>query len=193
MTLDNLRETAAICAIVFEALAIESYVNFWGASILGDAVFFSKYEPQKGATSSETIKPHYRSTLDKMKAICKEEFGNPYPTDGIHYSTLKGLFQKRDRLVHNKPKGHLLELAPFNYDSPEAAYKDYVEVFEEIGFIYEKIDDELRLYEEVKANLKSCSGKPDASEQQFLKSIEQIAKQMSAMVNAVGLELNEKE
>lgn len=193
MKVDNLKETSAICAIVFESLAIEAYVNFWGASILGDEIFFSKYEPQKNSAASGSAKTHLKSTLEKMKYICKTEFDKPYPTNGSHYSRLKNLFLKRDKLVHNKPRGYLIELAPFNYDSPELAFADYTDVLNQINFIYDGIDDELKLYEEVKSNLEICSGKLDPSKQQFLNSAKQIATQIDAMVNMSFLNDTKKE
>ena len=56
-------EQAAICAIIFQALAVESYVNLFGSVVLGDDVFRCRYE-------SEINKKHRASTIDKIKNIC---------------------------------------------------------------------------------------------------------------------------
>ena len=73
---------SAICAVVFEALAIEAYVNFWGAYYWGD-YFYQENDIQKR-----------NSTIDKIKWICKISCNSKYPTDGEHYRTLKGLLKK---------------------------------------------------------------------------------------------------
>ena len=59
---------AAICSVIFEALSIESLINFFGAVTLGDDIFYKKYEAKK----------RY-STLKKLEEICKQEFSTPYP------------------------------------------------------------------------------------------------------------------
>ena len=56
-------EQAAICAVIFQALAVESYVNLFGSVVLGDDVFRCRYE-------SEIDKKHRASTIDKIKNIC---------------------------------------------------------------------------------------------------------------------------
>ena len=39
-------EQAAICAVIFQALAVESYVNLFGSVILGDENFRNNYESE---------------------------------------------------------------------------------------------------------------------------------------------------
>lgn len=133
----------AISAVVFEAFAIESYVNFFGAYILGDSTYYSTYE------SGERGKRY--STIEKVKMMCKDEFKSPYPTGGKHFVALKGLFTKRDKLAHNKPKGH--EISSKNGNG----FDDYYEAISEISFIYEGLEQEMALYDEVKEKLTASS------------------------------------
>ena len=60
------RERSALTAIVFQALAIESFVNLLGVQRIGEEVYYSEYET-KGST-----------TLEKLKKICKEFLKNLY-------------------------------------------------------------------------------------------------------------------
>lgn len=134
---------ASISAVVFEAFAIESYVNFFGAYVLGDSTYYSTYE------SGEHGKRY--ATIEKIKMMCKDEFKSPYPTGGKHFVALKGLFTKRDQLAHNKPKGHEISTKSGN------SFADYYEAFSEISFIYEGLEQEMALYDEVKENLTASS------------------------------------
>ena len=63
VTAQSMRLHSAIAAIVFQALAVEAFVNLYGAQKVGDEAFYSKYD-FKGAT-----------TLSKLKAICKHGRG----------------------------------------------------------------------------------------------------------------------
>ncbi|SFO93461.1 hypothetical protein SAMN05216343_10141 [Oscillibacter sp. PC13] len=144
-------EQAAICAVIFQALAVESYVNLFGSVVLGDDVFRCRYE-------SETDKKHRASTIDKIKNICNVELRNPYPTSGEDFGILKGLLDKRNKLVHPKSKPHAIENRPYNYKKPEDLYSDYVQAFnEEIGFIYNNLEVEMLVYDELKKNLARCN------------------------------------
>ena len=133
----------AISAVIFEAFAIESYVNFFGAYILGDSAYYSTYE------SGEYRKRY--STIEKIKMMCKVEFKTSYPTGGKHFAVLKGLFTKRDKLAHNKPKGHEIST------KSGSNFYDYDEAITEISFIYEELEQEMALYDAVKENLTASS------------------------------------
>lgn len=138
---------AAICAVVFEAFAIESYVNFFGASTLGDDKYYATYE------SGEPGKRY--STIYKLKKLCKDEFDSSYPTDGKHFVALKGLFDKRNRLAHNKPKAHILSTK--NGDT----FDDYYDAMAEISFVYEGLEGEMALYDSVKEKLSESTKQPE--------------------------------
>ena len=145
-------EQTAICAVIFQALAVESYVNLFGSVVLSDDVFRCRYE-------SETDKRHRVNTIDKIRKICNEELHSPYPTSGEHFRTLKGLLDKRNRLVHPKSKPHAIEKCPFNYQKLEDSYSDYIQAFdEEIGFIYNNLEAEMQIYSDLKRNLARCNG-----------------------------------
>ena len=166
-------EQSAICAVIFQALAVESYVNLFGSVILGDENFRNNYE-------SETDKKHRFSTLKKIKRICRDEFNTLYPTGGQHFKVLRGLFSKRDRLVHQKSKPYNIEKRPLDYDNMAEQYDDYLHAYEtEIGFIYERLEDEMKVYEELKENLTRCSGREEVIKSLLEKYEKEIAKRIA--------------
>ena len=166
-------EQDAICAVIFQALAVESYVNLFGSVTLGDENFRCNYE-------SKTDSKHRYNTIEKIKHICKDEFNNPYPTDGKHFEVLKGLFSKRDRLVHQKSKPYNIEKRPLDYDNMAEQYDDYLHAYEaEIGFIYERLEDEMKVYEELKENLTRCSGREEVIKSLLEKYEKEIAKRIA--------------
>ena len=162
MALEQRKIYSAIGAVTFEAIAIEAYVNFFGAYYIED--FYIRYENSR----------HRLSTLEKIKQICKSEYGHAYPTDGQHFRYLKGLFLKRDRLVHSKPYAH--NISGEGFDGYEAA-------MEEIDFLYKNIENELKLYDEVKKKLSECTGEKDANESLKVESKTNLAKVFAEMLN----------
>lgn len=82
-------ESAAYMAIVFEALAIEAYVNTLGEHLIGER-YYQEYE-SRDATGD-------RTTLGKLKRLCKNEIRKSYPADGDHYREVKGLLKNVIRL-----------------------------------------------------------------------------------------------
>jgi len=156
----------AIIAVIFEALAMEAYVNFFGAYTLGVDIYYSEYESK--------IKRF--STIDKIKAMCKERFLKPYPTNGQHFRNLLAIFQKRDQLVHNKPQGH-------NLSNQSATLKDdSAALLDEYSFVYENLDSEMCLYNELKKNLADSSGKPEPASQMLQNAVDNMAKAISQTV-----------
>lgn len=150
----------AIIAVIFEALAMEAYVNFFGAYILGDDIYYSEYES----------KTKRLSTIDKIKAMCKERFLKPYPTDGQHFRNLLAIFQKRDQLVHNKPQGH-------NLSNQSATLKDdSAALLDEYSFVYENLDSEMCLYNELKKNLADSSEKPEPAAELLQNALDNMGK-----------------
>lgn len=134
---------SAICAVVFEAFAIEAYVNFFGIYSLGEKYYLSHYES----------KDKRYSTVRKIVVLCKKEYGSPYPEESEHFSTLDGLFRKRNALVHNKPRGNII--------SSREDFSDYLSAMQEISSIYINLDCEMNLYNEVKNNLSEISKQPE--------------------------------
>lgn len=157
---------SAICAVVFQAFSIEAYVNFFGAYTLGDKSFYETYE------SGERGKRY--STIEKMKLLCKGEGKNSYPTDGKHFSNLKGLLSKRDKLAHSKPRAHTL----YKDDSSNS---DYLDMMSEISFVYNNLDEEMKLYAEVKSNMSAACNVVEPIADMLCRS----AKVMNALVMEV--------
>ena len=131
------REKSAITAIVFQALAVEAFINLFGAQRIGETTFYTQYEC-RGST-----------TLGKLKKISKEFLHKPYPTEGKAYSMLTSLLNKRDSIVHTKPKAVTINGEP-------TAYDDFMSQTE---YIYKNIDGELECYEKLKRSMASLEGK----------------------------------
>ncbi len=132
----SLRLNAAFAAIVFQALAVEAFVNLYGAQKIGEEKFYTEYEI-KGAT-----------TESKLKEICKNYLRKKYPTSTKQYNRLNSLLKKRDRIVHSKPK----EI------DMHSESNNYYEMFDQYEFVYKDIDDEMNSYETVKKVLQELEG-----------------------------------
>ena len=63
------REKSAITAIVFQALAVEAFVNLYGAQKIGEEVFYSKYET-KGTSTLEKLKKIFYKFYPKSRCRC---------------------------------------------------------------------------------------------------------------------------
>lgn len=73
---------------------------------------------------------------------------------------MDNLFHKRDRIVHTKPFSHTFELRPFNYINLGNSYSDYTSAFsEEIGFLYEGLDEQIKSYSTLVRNINALLGK----------------------------------
>ena len=138
-------ESAAYMAIVFEALAIEAYVNTLGEHLIGER-YYQEYE-SRDATGD-------RTTLGKLKRLCKNEIRKSYPADGDHYREVKGLLKKRDKIVHTKPVHFTISKCDFDYSNPAASFRDINDAFsEQIGFLFENIERDMVCYRELDANV----------------------------------------
>lgn len=137
----------AISVVVFQAFAIENYINLYGAIELTPEVFYSEIEPPKDEKPKNF---HYLTTTEKLKEICRR-MGKNYPS--THLNEIEKLFTKRNRLAHTKPKPHLISILPFDYENPSASFMDYLDAGKEIAFIYEGLEKEILLYEELRVNL----------------------------------------
>lgn len=145
------REKSAITAIVFQALAVEAFVNLYGAQRVGEDKYYADYE-SKDAPAKE------RTTEGKLKKICKEYLNKPYPTNDKAYSRLISLLNKRDSIVHTKPRAVII-------DGEHVSYDDFMSQTE---YIYKNIDEELESYENLKENMRQLEGKEhDLIEENF--------------------------
>lgn len=130
-------DDAAIAAIVFQALAIEAYVNLMGAYLIGEEVFYKRHER--------------KSTFEKLDIVL-QEIGGSLSADLKERIAL--LFKKRNRFVHQKPKAYHLEPKPYDYKNPEANFNEINEFFREITFSYENIDMEIHIYAELQESIR---------------------------------------
>lgn len=131
------RQISAITAIVFQALAVEAFINLFGAQRIGEATFYTQYEC-RGTT-----------TLEKLKKICKNFLHQPYPTQDKAYSMLTSLLHKRDAIVHTKPRSIAINGTPISYD-------DFMSQSE---YVYKNIDEEIESYEKLKRIMAALEGK----------------------------------
>jgi hypothetical protein len=83
--------SSAIASIVFQAFAIEAYINFYGAKKLGKGAFNDHYERI--------------SIKDKIVIISRIATGRDFPKGEKVYELVRKLFTQRDKLVHHKGKG----------------------------------------------------------------------------------------
>lgn len=125
----NLRFRSAISAIVFQALAVEAYINFYGVSKIGEENYYKDYEKST-------------STKDKLKNISKNIFNKDFPTQNKDYENFILLFKKRDTLVHYKTKG---------FDISNSSDNEFSQNFQnQIGFVYKNIDNIMSVYTSIK-------------------------------------------
>ena len=77
-----------IISIVFSAMAVESFINDYAAVCLGDRFFIENIDRL--------------SSLSKLQVISKFLFHKELEKGEDLFGKIKGLFQMRDRFVHNK-------------------------------------------------------------------------------------------
>lgn len=132
----SLRYHSALTATVFQALAVEAFINLYGAQRLGEKTYYTEYE-KKGATIE-----------GKMKKICSEYLESQYPTNDKAYSRLISLMKKRDKIVHTKPNSVAI-------DGTRVSYDDFMS---HVNFIYKDLDEEIMSYDILKKNLMKIEG-----------------------------------
>lgn len=157
---------SALGAIVFQAIAVEAFVNLFGAYRLGDEVFYSDIE-KTGATTS-----------DKLKNIYRRLYGGNYPTNTVEYNRLMSLLNKRNRIVHTKPKALSMQ--------DEEITPNYGVFMEQVDFIFSNIDDEMKSYETLKRTIRELENKECDLIHEIDKEIEQALKEgITSMINSV--------
>jgi hypothetical protein len=95
------KQRKAIISIVFEAFAVESFINCYGTERLGKKLFDEKYQ-MLGVT-------------DKYIIISREVTGKDFPKGINAFRMLKELVSVRNNLVHSK----CVEIDMFNEDLQE--------------------------------------------------------------------------
>ena len=81
-------ENAAMVVIVFSSMAIESYLNDYAASCLGDDEFYDGFDKL--------------NVLDKLRLIVQFIFRIKFVKDQPVYTHIRRLMSDRNKLVHNK-------------------------------------------------------------------------------------------
>ena len=147
------REKAAFKAIVFQALAIEAYVNLFGYY-------------QTGKREIKGSNGKYLSTAEKLERLC-QGLQKQYPNDDL--KEIKALFYKRDSLVHQKPQAIEIEKQPFDLGHLKNNYDDIAQFYNSWSSLFENIEFEMTLYKRLKANIKSIRG----SKLELLEEIQQ--------------------
>lgn len=124
-TLMSYRLAGALNTIVFQALAVETYINWYCYTIFGREEFYVAERKKRQSTiyKFKKILRHYK--------IGVEAFGQ--------YDILQKLFEKRDQLVHYKPTG---------LDDNELDIGEILQHYQQqIGFIYENISEIAGIYD----------------------------------------------
>ena len=142
---------SACSAVIFEAIAIEAYVNLLGLYLIQER-YYTDYESKDAQIKD-------RSTLAKLKGLCKKEINKPYPADHS-LEVIRDLFFKRNNIVHTKASTYSFGITPFDYRNIEGSYADYTSAFsKEIGFLYEGLDEQMTSYSSLVRNINALLDK----------------------------------
>lgn len=131
-------DDAGVVAIVFQAMAIESYANLMGAFLTDEEEFYGKHE---------------RAAIDKKLSGIIESLGKTPPTDLL--ARIKRLFDKRNDLVHQKPRAYCLR---FESDNVEVLTQNRDSLLKEVSVSFSGIEEDVNLYSELKEALKAIRG-----------------------------------
>ena len=103
------------CSIIFQAFAIEAYVNFIGVNKLDEKEFFEKHER--------------KNTIAKLRLILNRAYNQNLDIRKEILTDINKLFDFRDHLVHFKSKRVELSIAAMeNYNPYEFLAELYSEV-----------------------------------------------------------------
>jgi hypothetical protein len=133
----------AISAIIFQALAVEAFVNYYGAAKLGEQIFESIDKKERG-TKNEC------RTLKKLKRILRE-LNISFLDDDKLFDDLNNLFRVRDKIVHYKTKSFFIESILNDED-----YKTNED--EQIWFVMDDIDNRVNMYKNLKLQISQLDG-----------------------------------
>jgi hypothetical protein len=126
----------AITALVFQAMAVESYINYYGLVKLGKEIFNDKYEKT--------------STFPKLFKICKQVTTKDFPKDSDLYANLVDLFKKRNKLVHSK--ADVFDFKDFTIEKFQESNKEY------IVFVFDNLESLIEVYPKLKKELATIDG-----------------------------------
>ena len=123
-------ERKVITTIVFSAMCIESFLNDYAATVLGDNEFYENFDKL--------------SAFSKFQLIAKFILKTELKKSETYYGLMKALFKKRDTFVHNKSKQLIL---PYTEEEFEKKQKELIES----GKLFDFDDMQLCKKEEVSA------------------------------------------
>lgn len=116
--------SSAIASIVFQAFAVESFINYYGSKKLGKNMFHDHYDRI--------------GIIDKIIIIPKIATGKDFPKGEKVFELIKKLFSKRDKLVHHK--GKEINFGDCNEDIFQSIMHHNIE------FIFEDIENIVNTY-----------------------------------------------
>lgn len=164
----NGKRKNAVAATVFQALAIEAYINLLGMYSMGEEEYYRRFEK--------------KPPTEKLKKICNF-IGRSYPKD--HLSQIRAFFDdKRNPLAHEKPRFFPVEVKPFDVMHPEKSYEDIEEFFREDNYLYSNIGAEKNLYRELQDHVKTVRN----AEKELIEEIQekQLNDCLKEMAQAIG-------
>lgn len=138
----GMMDDAAVNAVVFQTLALEAYINLAGMLLIGEEEFYKNHE-----------KKHH---AEKIKAI-ESNIGKVFSSE--LKNKIRGLFIKRNALVHQKPKSFKVEIKEFDYGNLSSNYDDISEIYNDFGFAWSNIEEEMTLYSALQNELTEMRGK----------------------------------
>lgn len=127
------KQKAAIIAVVFQALAIEAYINYYGVVKIGKEKFDELFENKNKG---------YASTKRKYRDIYKLIYKKSLPESEKAYQNMCNLFELRDKLVHSKTQKidyKTGDLKKFNNSMYELLFQKDFEDIDNIIETYEQI------------------------------------------------------
>lgn len=153
--------SSAISFIVFQAFAVEAYMNFYGAKKIGDKEFISHYDRI--------------SIIDKIVIVSKIATSKDFPKGEHVFELVRRLFRQRDKLVHYKSKA-----IDIGSCSEEDFCKHQYNCYE---FIFDGIEEITNTYPQLKATLAKMENKQiDLFSEQLNEAFTEMKKQLEEMV-----------
>jgi len=122
-------DDAAVIAVIFQALAVEAYVNLAGMYIIGEKEYYKKHEKS--------------STFSKM-CIIERALGKKF-SDELK-GKISALLVKRNELVHQKPRSFTIGITEYNYDDKTENFSDIEKFFDDFKYATENIDENMLIY-----------------------------------------------
>ncbi|MBM7562846.1 hypothetical protein [Fusibacter tunisiensis] len=170
--LESLQRQALMICIVFQAFAIEAFVNMVAVNLYDEDEFFNNFEKM--------------GTEKKINKIFSEKLKSDYKSKHPEIKSLVDLaFNLRDSLAHHKSKK--VDLVEMQKDPIGYGYHPYQDLMTH----YDKIDDVVKAYEQFKLCVNTLLGYDI-----FEKQMEDLNKSLQFNINEIfrkgfGIELSD--